>query len=182
VGLVLMPHLATFLFRMSVSQLALPLYAAGPAGLEPSEVGLLLGTQAVMALVMLGPAGWATNKYGVRPVVAGAMLVTSLSVAAMPLAPTPWGLWAATIIFGGGLAVLGVASGLFIFTLAGYSTGALVGIYRLSGDIMQVFGPVAIGPVIDRFGFTASFLVMAVFGLMALGSLVLRARPSKATS
>jgi MFS transporter, DHA1 family, multidrug resistance protein len=179
VALVLLPHLATFLFRMSVSQLALPLYASGPAGLVPSEVGLLLGTQAVMALVMLGPAGWATNRYGVRPVVAGSLLVTAISVAAMPLAPTPWGLWAAAILFGGGLAVLGVASGLFIFTLAGYSTGGLVGIYRLSGDMMQVFGPMAIGPVVDGFGFTASFMLMAGFGLLALASLALRARPGK---
>lgn len=182
VALVLMPHLATFLFRMSTSQLALPLYASGPAGLVPSEVGLLLGSQAVMALVMLGPAGWATNKFGVRPVLVGALLVTSLSVAAMPLVPTPWGLWAATIAFGGGLAVLGVASGLYIFTLAGYSTGALVGIYRLSGDVMQVFGPIAIGPVLDGFGFTLSFLLMAGFGLLALGSLALRARPGKGTT
>jgi MFS family permease len=182
VALVLLPHLATFLFRMSVSQLALPLYASGPAGLVPSEVGLLLGTQTVMALVMLGPAGWATNKFGVRPVVAGAMLVTSLAVAAMPLAPTPWGLWAATVVFGGGLAVLGVASGLFIFTLAGYSTGALVGIYRLSGDVMQVFGPAVIGPVVDGFGFTVSFLSMAAFGLLALASLGLRAKPGTPAS
>ena len=80
------------------------------------------------------------------------------------------------IVFGGGLAVLGVASGLFIFTLAGYSTGALVGIYRLSGDVMQVFGPIVIGPVVDNFGFTVSFQLMAGFGLLALLSLALRAR------
>jgi MFS family permease len=174
ITLVLLPHLATFLFRMSVSQLALPLYATGPGGLDPSAAGLMLGTQGVMALVMLGPAGWATNRFGVRPVVAGALLVTSLAVAAIPLAPGPAGLWAAAIVFGGGLAVMGVASGLFIFTLAGYSTGALVGIYRLSGDVMQVFGPIAIGPILDAFGFSVSFLLMAGFGLLALVSLAVR--------
>ena len=77
-------------------------------------------------------------------------------------------------MFGGGLAVLGVASGLYIFTLAGYSTGALVGIYRLSGDVMQVFGPMAIGPVLESFGFQVSFTTMAVFGLLAMASLLLR--------
>ncbi len=172
--LVLMPHLATFLFRMSVGQLSLPLYASGPAGLEPSAVGLLLGTQSVMALVMLGPAGWATNRFGLRPVLAVALIVTSVAVGMMPLVPAPYGLWGAVVVFGGGLAVLGVASGLFIFTLAGYSTGALVGIYRLSGDLMQVFGPVAIGPILDNYGFTASFLVMCGFGLVAAASLLLR--------
>ena len=69
---------------------------------------------------------------------------------------------------------MGVASGLFIFTLAGYSTGALVGIYRLTGDVMQVFGPIAIGPILDAFGFKVSFLLMAGFGLLALASLALR--------
>ena len=174
VTLVLMPHLATFLFRMSVSQLALPLYASGPAGLEASAVGLMLGTQAMMTLVMLGPAGWATNRFGVRPVTVGALLVTSLSVAAMPLVPTPYGLWIAVVVYGAGMAVMGVAAGLFIFTLVGYSTGALVGIYRLSGDLMQVFGPAAIGPVIDGFGYETSFTIMAALGLLALATLALR--------
>jgi hypothetical protein len=31
---------------MSVSQLALPLYASGPGGLDPTAAGLMLGTQA----------------------------------------------------------------------------------------------------------------------------------------
>ncbi|MCC7372544.1 MAG: MFS transporter [Chloroflexi bacterium] len=174
VMLVLLPHLATFLFRMSVAQLALPLYASGPAGLEPSMVGLLLGSQAVMALVMLGPAGWATNKFGVRPVVAGALCVASVAVGLMPLVPTPYGLWAATVLFGGGLAVLGVGSGLLIFTLEGYSTGALVGIYRLSGDLMQVFGPIVIGAVLDALGFQVSFFTMAACGLLAIAGAYLR--------
>jgi MFS family permease len=174
ITLVLLPHLATFLYRMSVSQLALPLYATGPGGLDPSAAGLMLGTQGVMALVMLGPAGWATNRYGVRRVVAGSLLVTSLAVAAMPFTPTPYGLWTASIVFGGGLAVLGVGAGLYVFTLSGYSTGALVGIYRLSGDVMQVFGPLAIGPILDAFGFQTSFLLMGGFGLLALASMALR--------
>jgi MFS family permease len=174
ITLVLLPHLATFLYRMSVSQLALPLYATGPGGLDPSAAGLMLGTQGVMALVMLGPAGWATNRYGVRRVVAASLLVTSLAVAAMPFMPTPYGLWASSIVFGGGLAVLGVGAGLYVFTLSGYSTGALVGIYRLSGDVMQVFGPLAIGPVLDTFGFQTSFLMMGGFGLLALASMALR--------
>lgn len=182
IALVLLPHLATFLFRMSVGQLALPLYATGPGGLDPSAAGLMLGTQGVMALVLLGPAGWATNRFGVRPVVAVALLVTSLAVASVPFAPAPIGLWIAAIVFGGGLAVMGVASGLFVFTLAGYSTGALVGIYRLSGDVMQVFGPMAIGPILDAFGFSVSFLLMAAFGLLALVSLAIRPGARKPTA
>lgn len=179
--LVLLPHIATFVFRMSFAQLVLPLYASGPASLDPTTIGLLLGTQSVMALVMMGPAGWATNRFGVRPVVGVALVVTSATVALVPFMPVPYGLWLAVIAFGGGLAVLGVASGLFIFTLEGYSTGALVGIYRLSGDLAQVFGPVVFGAVLDGLGFGASFGLMAAFGMLAAVSVLVRVgRPQPA--
>ncbi|HZO33196.1 MAG TPA: hypothetical protein VFH48_45210 [Chloroflexota bacterium] len=108
------------------------------------------------------------------PIMCNSCVRSALAVAAMPFAPTPQGLWVAAIVFGGGLAVMGVASGLLVFTLAGFSTGVLVGIYRLSGDVMQVFGPMAIGPILDAFGFEVSFLLMAGFGLVSLLSLVIR--------
>jgi MFS family permease len=171
VAIVLAPHLATFVFRSSVSQLALPLYATGPGGMDPSSVGLLLGSQAVISLVMLGPAGWATNRFGVRPVLGFALVMTSISVALMPVVPSPHGLWAVTIIFGAGMAILGVAAGLFIFTLAGYSTSALVAVYRLTGDLIQVFGPALLGLVIDGLGYSTSFWMMAACGFLALTSL-----------
>lgn len=174
VGLVLMPHLTTFLFRVSGAQFLLPLYASGPAGFEPGLTGLLVGSQAVTILAMLGPAGWLSNRFGVRTVTAGALVVTSLSIAAIPLVPVPYGLWASVLILGAGMAVLAVGSGLFIFTLQGYSTGGLVSIYRLSGDLMQVFGPAAVGPLVDGLGFTAACFAMSAFGLLALFSLMLR--------
>jgi hypothetical protein len=74
---------------------------------------------------------------------------------------------------------MGVATGLYIFTLAGFSTGAPVGIYRLSGDVMQVFGPMAIRPILDNLGFTVSFGLMAGFGLLALASLAIRVGRAK---
>jgi MFS family permease len=177
VAIVLAPHIVTFLYRSGVGQLALPLYASGPAGLDASTVGLLLGSQAAMSLVMLGPAGWATNRFGVRPVLAAALIAASTGVALIPISPAPYGLWAATILFGGGLATLGVSSGLFVFTLAGYSTGALVGVYRLSGDIVQVGGPILVGPLLDSVGYTAGFLIMAACGYLALLSLAFQRKP-----
>jgi MFS family permease len=177
VAVVLVPHLATFVFRSNVSQLALPLYAAGPGGMDPSMVGLLLGSQAVMTLAMLGPAGWATNRFGLRRVLGSALIVTATSVALMPIVPSPYGLWAATIIFGAGMAVLGVAAGLFIFTLAGYSTSALVAVYRLTGDLVQVFGPAALGPILDSLGFKVSFWMLAACGFLAVFSLLRRSPP-----
>jgi MFS family permease len=177
--LALFPHLATFLYRMSYSQLALPLYASGPAGMDPSFVGLLLGSQAMIAVAMLGPAGWMTNRFGVRPVLAGSLLLASTGVALTPVLPPPFGLWIAVGLFGAGLAIMGVASGLFIFTLAGYSTAMLVSMYRLSGDLMQVLGPMAVGPILEAIGFEWTFYGLAACGLLALLSLGIRGRGAK---
>jgi hypothetical protein len=44
-----------------------------------------------------------------------------------------------------------------------------------------VFGPVVIGPILDTFGYTVSFGLMAGFGLLALASLALRPGPRRAT-
>jgi len=174
VFLALVPHLVTFLYRMSYSQLALPLYASGPAGFDPAVLGLLLGSQAIVAALMLGPAGWMTNRFGVRPVLAGSLVLAATGVALTPILPAPLGLWIAVSLFGAGLAVMGVASGLFIFTLGGYSTGMLVSIYRLSGDVMQVLGPMVVGPVLEAVGFEWAFFGMAGCGVLALLSLGIR--------
>lgn len=53
-------------------------------------------------------------------------------------------------------------------------TGALVSIYRLTGDLTQVFGPMAIGRLLDAVGYSATFLGLAAFGLLALFSMALR--------
>ncbi|MDP8921944.1 MAG: hypothetical protein M3O34_03605, partial [Chloroflexota bacterium] len=178
--LALFPHLVTFLYRVGYAQLVLPLYASGPAGMDPSFIGLLLGTQAMIAVVMLGPAGWLTNRLGVRPVLAGALLLTSIGVALTPVLPPPLGLWIAVGLFGAGLAIMGVASGLFVFTLTGYSTAMLVSMYRLSGDLMQVLGPMAVGPVLEAIGFEWTFFGLAACGLLALLSLGIRRGGAKA--
>ena len=174
--LALFPHLVTFLYRMSYSQLALPLYASGPAGMDPSFIGLLLGSQAMIAVAMLGPAGWATNRFGVRPVLAGSLLMASTGVALTPVLPAPFGIWIAVGLFGAGLAIMGVASGLFIFTLTGYSTAMLVSMYRLSGDLMQVLGPMAVGPILETIGFEWTFYGLALCGVLALLSLGVRGK------
>jgi hypothetical protein len=111
--------------------------------------------------------------------VAAALVAGSTGVALIPLAPAPYGLWAAAILFGGGLATLGVASGLFVFTLSGYSTVALVAVYRLTGDLVQVGGPAILGPVLDGIGYTATFLLVAGCGYLALLSLRFHPRPAK---
>ena len=60
-------------------------------------------------------------------------------------------------MFGGGLAVMGVATGLYIFTLGRLLDGRAGAVYRTGpGDIMQVFGPMVIGPVMDSFGCTTT--------------------------
>ena len=172
VTLVMVPNAVASFDRFGVGLLALPLYAAGPVGLDATTIGLLLGTQTAVTLLMLGPAGWASDRFGSGRIVAVAAVLTSLGLALMPSAPGAAGLWLATLLYAVGLSTLGVAGALHIFSLPLQSTGALVGVYRLSTDAIQVVGPLLVGPVLDVVGFRVTFFGMAVFGLLALVGLL----------
>ena len=172
VALVMIPNAIASFDRFGVTLLALPLYAAGPIGLDATAIGLLLGSQTVVSLAMLGPAGWAADRFGTGRVVAAAALLASGGIALMPLASGPIGLWSATLLYAVGLSTLGVAGALHVFTLPIQSTGMLVGVYRLSTDAVQVIGPLLVGPALDTFGFEPTLLGMAMLGLLALVGLL----------
>ncbi len=175
VTLVMVPNAIASFDRFGVSQLALPLYAAGPGGLDATAVGLLLGSQTVIALAMIGPAGWATDRFGSGRVVAASAVLASAGIALITSAPGPLGLWAATLLFGVGVSALGVAGAVHVFTLPLQSTGTLIGVYRLSTDAVQVAGPLLVGPALEVIGYRATFVGMALFGLLALLALCARA-------
>ena len=172
VALVMIPNAIASFDRFGVTLLALPLYAAGPIGLDATAIGLLLGSQTVVSLAMLGPAGWAADRFGTGRVVAAAALLASGGIALMPLASGPIGLWSATLLYAVGLSTLGVAGALHVFSLPIQSTGMLVGVYRLSTDAVQVIGPLLVGPALDTFGFEPTLLGMAMLGLLALVGLL----------
>ena len=172
VALVMIPNAIASFDRFGVTLLALPLYAAGPIGLDATAIGLLLGSQTAVSLAMLGPAGWAADRFGTGRVVAAAALLASGGIALMPLASGPIGLWSATLLYAVGLSTLGVAGALHVFSLPIQSTGMLVGVYRLSTDAVQVIGPLLVGPALDTFGFEPTLLGMAMLGLLALVGLL----------
>ncbi len=175
VALVMVPNAIASFDRFGVGQLALPLYAAGPGDLDATTVGLLLGSQTVVALAMIGPAGWATDRFGSGRVVAASAVLAAMGIALIPHAPGPLGLWVATLLFGVGVSVLGVAGAVHVFTLPLQSTGTLIGVYRLSTDAVQAIGPLLVGPLLEAFGFQATFVGIALFGLLALVGLLARA-------
>ncbi|MFN8524081.1 MAG: MFS transporter [Chloroflexota bacterium] len=173
---VLLPNIVTGMYRFAVGLLALPLYATGPVGLDPTSTGLLLGSQGLITVVMLAPGGRACDRWGVRRVGIVSSAAIIVAIASFPSATTSWALWGSALLYGMSLSVLGVAAGAFIFTLKGFSTGTLVGMYRLSYDTVQVLSPLLVGLLLDAAGFSLSFYTLAAAGGLSLFALMSRMR------
>jgi MFS family permease len=175
--LVLVPNGIGAFDRFAVNQLALPLLAAGPAGLDPAATGVLVGGVTVVSLLAIGPSGWLTDRLGTARTVLGSAVLTLFAVLLMPRAPGLVGLSGASLAYALGVGVLGVAGAAYVFALPGRSIGTLVTLYRLSTDAIQVVGPFLVGLALDRWGFEPVFGGMAALGSAPLLAVALR-RPA----
>jgi MFS family permease len=164
--LVLLPNIVAGMYRFAYALVALPLFATTEIGFDTTTTGLLLGMQTAVALVLVGPGGRMCDRWGVRRVAAISGALVVVAVAATSLVADPLWLWIASAFYAVFLSILGVAAALFVFTLKGFSTGALVGMYRLSYDLVQVLGPLMVGALIDQSGFGTTFLALAAAGLL----------------
>jgi MFS family permease len=162
--MVLVPNGVAAFDRFAINQLALPLLAAGPAGLDPTATGLLVGAVTVVSLLTIWPSGWLTSRWGTRRAVAASAVLTLAAVLVLPLAPGATGLVGASLAYAVGVGVLGVAGAAYVFSLPGRSIGSLVTLYRVSTDAIQVVGPFVVGLALDRWGFAPVFAGMAALG------------------
>jgi MFS family permease len=146
-------------------------------GAKPFEIGLLLSTYGLFALVLAVYAGRVSDRYGVRmPVVGGVIM----SVAGI-LFPYFWPGLAAVFI---SAAITGTA---FIFVQVGLQTltGSLasgaartrnINSYALVVSTADFFGPVLAGFAIDQAGHVATYLWLGLLSSTALVGLAFTAK------
>ena len=133
-------------------------------------VGLGLAVATLTELVTLYPAGHATDHRGRRAVLIPALAGLSLITAVFGLASTP-------LMFMIAMALLGVASGYAGVPPAPMLSdvtpeelkGTAVAVFRFSGDLGFVIGPLVAGWAATAFGFGGAFLINAIPALVALG-------------
>jgi MFS transporter, DHA1 family, multidrug resistance protein len=148
----------------------IPLFGDEGVGLTEVGIGLALAIVTGVELLVLFPAGKATDRRGRRavliPALAGLIAVTAL-----------FGFATAPLIFMGGMVLFGVTSGFAGVPPAPMLSdvtpeelkGSAVAAFRFVGDLGFVLGPLVAGWAAQRFGYEASFAVSALPLVVALG-------------
>ena len=146
-----------------------PPQAAGVAGLNEAQIGLLLAVAGAFALASTLPTGIASDRYGRRRVLLAGLLVTALSAAMMANVVSFTGAAIAVVAFG--LAESAGWGTLQVFAMdqaPADRRGAFLGGWSFFQTLGQVTGPLIIGLLADTYGFNVGFMV--VTGLLVAGA------------
>jgi MFS transporter, ACDE family, multidrug resistance protein len=162
-------NLAYLWFVGAVYSTLTPLFGRDRLGLNLEGVGFAIAFATLTELIVLFPAGKATDSRGRRAVLVPSLTALAVLSAALGLTTVP-------IVFFALMGVMGVASGFAGVPPApmlGDVTppelkGTAVGLFRFCGDLGFVLGPLAAGWAADQFGFTWAFAITAIPVLIAM--------------
>lgn len=157
-----------FVMRAGARVTLLPLYAGEVLGLDEGRIGEILSIAAVTNLAVVNPGGRLVDSVGRRPVALVGLGLTAVAITAYGLVDTYLALLAVS-------AGLGLSAGLASIpppTMVGdlapdQAEGSAVGLYRTSGDLGFVVGPVLLGAFADGGHFLGGFAVSAALLLVA---------------
>jgi MFS family permease len=121
--------------------------------IAPDQIGLGLSLVSLAALVLAYPSGVLVDRFGRKPVIVPATLISGLAVALFALTPTfAWFLFACGI-WGLALGIASNAPGAYAADTAPPGMNAAVmSTYRMLSDAGYVLGPLALGIIADGFG------------------------------
>jgi MFS family permease len=162
-------NLAYLWFVGAVYSTLTPLFGRDTLHLDLAAVGFAIAVATLTELIVLFPAGKATDARGRRAVLVPSLTALAVMSAALGLTSVP-------IVFFVLMGIMGVASGFAGVPPApmlGDVTppelkGTAVGLFRFCGDLGFVLGPLVAGWTADAFGFTSAFAITAVPVLIAM--------------
>jgi MFS family permease len=175
--------LATFFFYLSFYLIlpVMPLYVAGMGGTS-TQLGLIIGLFAFMAMILRPPAGWIIDTRGSFLVLLVGMAIFFLSSLGYILARSVEAVLALRLFHGTGMGLFPTAATVVVAELAPITRrGEAMGWFGIANSVGMVFGPVAGTAVADRMGFSVLFVLaagVALLGLLCVGMLPRVGRPS----
>ncbi|HEX3246674.1 MAG TPA: MFS transporter [Chloroflexota bacterium] len=162
--------LATFaqMIRMTVVNAMLPLRVETELGFSATEVGALFGIIGMVNLIVMGPAGWVSDRFGRKAATIPAAVLTAVSFLAYPFATDMWTLSAISVL-------IGIASGFALGAMTVYTydivpdhaRGRLQALRRTLGEVGGLGGPVLAAAVAAATGPGFTFLVFAPLHLVS---------------
>jgi DHA1 family multidrug resistance protein-like MFS transporter len=161
--------------RSGMMQNLMPLFAQEKLGLSETGIGAIQSLCSLGNFFVLWHAGRLLDRAGRRRVTLVGLWATVLVVLAFAWVTTPLALAGAGVAFGVVAGYLGPAPAAIIADIAPKgSSGAVIGLYRMCGDIGLLLGPISFGWAAERLGFTSAFAVAAgataLVALLGVGS------------
>ncbi|OGW60483.1 MAG: hypothetical protein A2V83_09265 [Nitrospirae bacterium RBG_16_64_22] len=143
-------------------QAFLPLYALS-VGLNPAHVGILFGVQLGVTVLSKPFLGRLSDRMGRRLFIAGGLLVTACSLAAIPWFSSMGLLLPILGVFGIGVAaVTSSAPALVADFCRARHYGSAMGVFGTVMDVGHAAGPIAAGLLVAAAGYRTAFLALAI--------------------
>ena len=144
-----------------------PLLGVQRLGLSVTEIGFALALGTVVGLAASYPGGMLTDYFGRKAVIAPSTIAAGASMLLFCAAPSYAWFIGASIVWGIASAIGGGAPSVYAADSAPPGRNATtLSIFRMTGDIGYVAGPLLLGLMADGFGPTAAMLAAA--GLLVL--------------
>jgi MFS family permease len=158
-----------FAVRAGTRSNLIPLFGGERGGLRASAIGLVLSASAFANFVVLFHAGTLLDRRGRQRIAVPTLAVTALICFGFALSPGFANLLLMSTGLGVSLGYLAPAPAAMTADVTPREMlGAVIGVYRMAGDLGLLLGPVALGALATRFGFEAAF---GAAGCFALGTL-----------
>ncbi len=147
-----------------------PLFAAANFDAGAGVAGTALASFAVGTATVVSAAGWLSDRYGRRPMVIVGLLVSGVSTIALGWCDTVPLLVVASVVAGMGAGVLNPSQQAAVADVIGADRagGKVLASFQMASDSGAILGPVVVGLVVDRLGYTTGFVVSGVLLLVAM--------------
>jgi MFS family permease len=147
----------------------IPLFGGERGGLSESQIGIVLSASAFANFAVLWHAGALLDRRGRQRVALPTLAVTALVCFGFAASPGFLNLLVMSTGLGITLGYLAPAPAAMVADLTSRDMlGAVIGVYRMAGDVGLLVGPVALGALATAFGFEAAFFAAGACALLTL--------------
>jgi MFS family permease len=161
--------------------LIIPLWGAERLGLDAARVGTIITVGAILDVSMFIPAGMLMDRFGRKVAAVPSFALMALGIGLIPFTRDFVSLLLVGMLIGLGN---GLGAGLMMTLGADLAppgaTGEFLGIWRLTGDVGSVAGPLLVGVVAGAFGLSGGAWVLSIAGWLAVATLAGLVRETRA--
>lgn len=145
----------------AMPQTLVPIIGGGPLGLSVATIGAALGLGGVARFVATLLGGWLSDRLPRKLVLVGGLVAFALAVALLAVEGSR-AVWFVSII-GMSLSSFGLAtaSAMVGDRVPAERTGREIGVFRFTGDVGLVIGPLLAAVVLQRVGQAAAVLLVS---------------------